>query len=186
MQHEKCGYQDLYEGLKSEHADLMRRLDGGGCTLAGSGRGDCEHYVGLPGISIPGQHDGPDDTVDAWGKPNGWCWSCWKSFQLDELKRQQWSRQELGKAIDDKIEAVGAQMRQFRDGGMPIELSASEALYGFMGWLTARTNPVTLGAKHDAAIAADLVNEFCITNQLREPATDFHKRLKHPEEHDER
>lgn len=52
------------------------------CELTGPGRGDCAHFVGLPGKSIPGQHDGPDDTVDAWGKPNGWCWQCWTSHRL--------------------------------------------------------------------------------------------------------
>ncbi len=59
-----------------------------GCTLAEPGRGDCEHAVGLPGHSIPGQHDGPDDTVDAYGKPNGWCWSCWKSHKIGRLENE--------------------------------------------------------------------------------------------------
>lgn len=52
------------------------------CVFAGPGRGDCAHFVGLPGKSIPGQHDGPDDTVDVYGKPNGWCWPCWKDHKL--------------------------------------------------------------------------------------------------------
>ena len=60
----------------------------GSCTLAGPGRGDCEHHTGLPGISIPDQHDGPNDTVDAHGKPNGWCWQCWKSKQIEMLQEQ--------------------------------------------------------------------------------------------------
>ena len=58
--------------------------DNCGCSYAGAGRGDCEHAVGLPGKSIPGQHDGDDDTVDHYGKPNGWCWFCWHSHQLAE------------------------------------------------------------------------------------------------------
>ncbi len=45
----------------------------------------------------------------------------------------------------------------------------SEALYGFVGWLTSREEAVTLGAVHDAAIGADLVNEYCIVNNLAEP-----------------
>lgn len=69
------------------------RLDGerssmsdGSCTLAGKpGRGDCLHFVGLPDISIiPKQHDGLS-TEDEYGKPNGWCWSCWKSWQIEQL-----------------------------------------------------------------------------------------------------
>ena len=70
--------------------DVLRdKLQGGGCTLSGPGRGDCEHAVGLPGESIPGQHDGDDDTVDVYGKPNGWCWSCWKSYQIKEFEEWQ-------------------------------------------------------------------------------------------------
>ena len=61
---------------------------GRGCTLAGPGRGDCAHFVGLPGKSIPGQHDGKDDTVDCYGKPNGWCWSCWKDYKLQVAKTE--------------------------------------------------------------------------------------------------
>jgi hypothetical protein len=57
-------------------------LSGPDCTLAGPGRGDCEHFVGLPGIPVTGQHDGPDITIDEYGRPNGWCWSCWKSHKL--------------------------------------------------------------------------------------------------------
>jgi len=59
----------------------------GGCTIVDR-PGDCKHAVGLPGISVPGQHDGPDDTVDMYGKPNGWCWSCWKSHQIEVLSRR--------------------------------------------------------------------------------------------------
>ena len=54
----------------------LERNEGGGCTLAGPGRGDCEHYVGLQ-----------DGAVDAYGKPNGWCWSCWKSRRIAELAK---------------------------------------------------------------------------------------------------
>jgi len=54
---------------------------GGGCERLGPG-GDCERYIGL---------HGPDDTVDVYGKPNGWCWSCWKGYQLkraaEEIER---------------------------------------------------------------------------------------------------
>jgi len=61
---------------------------GMGCTLSGPGRGDCMHFVGLPGKSIPGKHDGPDDTLDCYGKPNGWCWSCWKDYKLETAKAE--------------------------------------------------------------------------------------------------
>ena len=61
------------------------------------------------------------------------------------------------------------------------EMTASEALYGFMGWLTSR-EAVTpeLSAKHNAAIAAELVDEFCKANELRDPRDGWEKTLKHP------
>lgn len=74
--------------VEKEMNDLKKKINSGGCTLAGPGRGDCEHAVGLPGESIPGQHDGDDDTVDVYGKPNGWCWSCWKDYRIRELEKE--------------------------------------------------------------------------------------------------
>lgn len=80
----------------------------GCCTLAGPGRGDCEHAVGLPGISIPGQHDGEDDTKDCYGKPNGWCASCWKSEQIRVLQNAlQTSKQKIME-LEEKVTALKA------------------------------------------------------------------------------
>jgi len=69
--------------------ELRRKWDNarqGCCMFAGPGRGDCENSVGLPGESIPEQHDGDDDTVDVYGKPNGWCWACWNGKRIRELE----------------------------------------------------------------------------------------------------
>ena len=97
----------------ADGAALIASLQAGGsCTFAAPGRGDCEHFIGLPGKSIPGQHSGPDDTVDYYGKPNGWCWHCWRAYQIDSLREQ------VGKAyktistmqceIDKAYECIGA------------------------------------------------------------------------------
>lgn len=65
--------------------------------------------------------------------------------------------------------------------------SASEALFMFMAWLTTRTAPdlrpliVTLSCEHDAAVAADLVDVFCVTNHLPEPRPGWEKILQHPQ-----
>lgn len=88
--------------LRLYDAELEKRKEPS-CLLAGPGRGDCEHAVGLPGKSIPGQHDGDDDTVDHYGKPNGWCWFCWNRRIIttlealvgkrgDDLVAQEWRR----------------------------------------------------------------------------------------------
>lgn len=60
--------------------------DARGCLFSGTGRGDCKHFVGLPGKSIPGKHDGDDDTVDEYGRPNGWCEVCWRGRQIQALQ----------------------------------------------------------------------------------------------------
>ena len=82
------GWSPAYEDVKNLRKRYEKLLRNGGCTLTGPGRGDCKHAVGLPGNSIPGQHDGEDDTVDVHEKPNGWCWSCWRIKQNEYLHAQ--------------------------------------------------------------------------------------------------
>ncbi len=45
-------------------------------------------------------------------------------------------------------------------------LSASEALFGFAGWLTSRPERTVMSSKDDAACVADLVGEFCDVNNI--------------------
>ena len=54
-----------------------RRVPKRWCRLAGPGRGDCEHYVGLPDTL-------DETTTDEYGIPHGWCDYCWLSHQLAE------------------------------------------------------------------------------------------------------
>jgi hypothetical protein len=49
------------------------------------------------------------------------------------------------------------------------ELSPSGALYGFGGWLTTRDEPVTMSGSHDAAIVAELIDDFITTQDLDQP-----------------
>jgi len=60
------------------------------------------------------------------------------------------------------------------------ELSASEALYGFAGWLTSQETPITAGATYDCSVWAEKVDQFCKANELLEPREGWHKKLKHP------
>jgi hypothetical protein len=59
-------------------------------------------------------------------------------------------------------------------------LTPAESVYGFAGWLTSRDEAVTISAKHNAAIIADLVNQFCFENGLEPPRDGWTKRLIHP------
>lgn len=62
------------------------------------------------------------------------------------------------------------------------ELSASEALYGFMGWLTTRDEVVTFSCRHNASKSVDLVREFSDSNSLKEPRDGWEKNLVHPKD----
>ena len=64
------------------------------------------------------------------------------------------------------------------------ELSASEALFGFAGWLTTRDKTVSMGALHECGAVADLVIQFCEVNNLTEPREGWEKRLTHPTENE--
>ncbi|MDY6833797.1 MAG: hypothetical protein SVY53_03235 [Chloroflexota bacterium] len=61
------------------------------------------------------------------------------------------------------------------------ELSASEALVGFCGWLTTREENTIMSAADDCAPIVELIKEFCEVNQLADPRDDWHKHLIHPE-----
>jgi len=60
------------------------------------------------------------------------------------------------------------------------ELSGSEAIFGFCGWLTSRNEQTIMSASNDAAPIADLIEIFCETNKLTEPRKDWGKNLIHP------
>jgi len=63
------------------------------------------------------------------------------------------------------------------DQGKDEELSASEALYSFVSWLTTRKELVAFGSSLDAAPAAQLVSAFVKIYGLPEPRPDWHKRI---------
>ena len=62
------------------------------------------------------------------------------------------------------------------------QLSASEALYGFAGWITTREGAVVAGREHNAAVWADLVYKFCMKNNLVKPKDGWEKNLLHPKD----
>ena len=63
---------------------------------------------------------------------------------------------------------------------MKKELSGSEALYGFCGWLTTRKERTVMSSKDNCSPIADLIKEFCETNKLKEPRQNWDKYLTHP------
>lgn len=60
-------------------------------------------------------------------------------------------------------------------------MNAAEALYGFIGWLASRDEVTPeLSAKHDASIAAQLIDQFCKENKLTKPRDGWENNLVHP------
>ena len=53
------------------------------------------------------------------------------------------------------------------------KLSAIEALYGFMGWLTTRKRAVTFSSAHEAALAGQLISRFASVQKLGNPRGDW-------------
>ena len=100
------------QSAKGRVKTLERKALEGLCALAGPGRGDCEHAVGLPGKSMPGEHDGPDDTVDCYGKPNGWCQRCWDAHRIEKLKAD---AVEMAKCITYETELAPGIVDQYLD-----------------------------------------------------------------------
>jgi hypothetical protein len=62
------------------------------------------------------------------------------------------------------------------------KLTASEALYGFCAWLTTRDEKTIMSASDDAAPIPVLIEKFCKFNGLKEPRSDWHNMLTHPQE----
>lgn len=60
------------------------------------------------------------------------------------------------------------------------EMIASEAIFGFVGWLSCRKEKTVISSKDNCAPLADLIKQFCATNKLKEPRENWQKRLTHP------
>lgn len=58
-----------------------------------------------------------------------------------------------------------------------IELSGSEALYGFCGWLSTRKKKTILSSKSDCGLVIDLIDQFCKVQKLSSPRYGWDKRL---------
>jgi len=132
----------------------MKNSEGGTCSLAGPGRGDCENFVGLPGKSIPGQHDGDDDTVDHCGKPNGWCWHCWLMHERNRLQSElcaatSWESLREDKPKEPPTEALLRLATKFGLTDDAEGLRDVETASAAVAWLVRRVISLNSGRKDD-------------------------------------
>lgn len=63
-----------------------------------------------------------------------------------------------------------------------LELSGSEAVFGFVSWLTTRLTTTKMGSTVDCGALVDLIKQFCETNELSPPRDRYSDYLKHPVE----
>lgn len=61
-------------------------------------------------------------------------------------------------------------------------MNASEAIYGFCGWLTSREEKTVMSSGDDCAPIADLIEKFCNTNNLEDVTDDWLNNLTIPKE----
>lgn len=60
------------------------------------------------------------------------------------------------------------------------ELSASESIFGLMGWLTSRKKRISLSSTDDASEAAEVIDKWSKANNLKPPRKDWHMKIVHP------
>ena len=63
---------------------------------------------------------------------------------------------------------------------MGDKMIASEAVFGFCGWLTSRKEKTIMSSSDDAACIADLIKQFCDENGLADPREGWENNLIHP------
>lgn len=80
--------------------------------------------------------------------------------------------------LEHYMEATGRLSRKVTE--LESQLSASEAIFGFCGWLTSRDERTIMSASDDAPIIADLIQLFCDTNKLIEPRDGWENKFTHP------
>jgi len=107
-----------------------------------------------------------------------------KSKQMDTIVKIKWDKPEEQAWLCDANIQIALEQHckntKFEVKDLN-EMTGSEALFGFCGWLTTRDEKTVMSASDDAACIADLIKKFCDTNKLTEPRSEWDKLLTHPE-----
>lgn len=62
----------------------------------------------------------------------------------------------------------------------PLTLTGSEAIFGFVAWLTSRERPTIFSANHNAGEAVELIRQFLNANNLENPRSNYTDYLSFP------
>lgn len=82
---------------------------------------------------------------------------------------------------NDDFDILAKKLGGYRDQ-QSLELKGSEAVFGFLGWLTTRDEVTIFSKSHEASVGASLAGKFCDVNKLPEPREDWTNNLTHPKE----
>ena len=77
----------------------------------------------------------------------------------------------------DRIESLLVSMMAAPD---VMKLSGSEAIFGFIAWLTGNEDEYAIGPKENCGVWPDLIEEFCLVNNLDSPREQWTELLTHP------
>lgn len=93
--------------------------------------------------------------------------------------------QHVAKNVDDLCEDTmrgwfANAIETAHDKRTNAKLSPSEAIFGFVAWLTTRPGDLLIGASHNASPLPDLIRQFIDVNGLDEPREAWTKNLTHP------
>lgn len=59
-------------------------------------------------------------------------------------------------------------------------MTGSESVFGFVAWLTSRSDKTVMSSSDDCASIVNLVDEFCKVNKLKDPRDNYTDYLTHP------
>ena len=76
--------------------------------------------------------------------------------------------------VQDATDEIEDQFHRFEK---EKPLSASEALYGFIGQITSSSEKIVLSSSDNCARIAVLVGEFCKKNNLQSPGSDWKNKI---------
>ena len=96
--------------------------------------------------------------------------TCEGGYVIDEGAMTSWFANAIMRSLDE---------RSWRDAK---KLSGSEAVVGFVAWLTTRPEITKMGASENCSPLVDLISQFCEANNLDHPRPDYHHNLVHPPE----
>jgi hypothetical protein len=83
--------------------------------------------------------------------------------------------------IEENLHLVNNELQPICPKCFPHEkITPAEALYAFATWLTMREKSITLGASEDMGDMPDLLKQFCLLNNLRDPIDNWTDRYAIP------